>query len=115
MSNRSYEGGEYMDKVQHAKSNLLDEITIDNVSNLFKALSDKTRIAIIFALKGTELTVTELTNTLGMTQSAISHQLRVLRDLNIVTNKKQGKEVYYRLSDEHIYSIFNQAIEHVKE
>ncbi|VEU82143.1 ArsR/SmtB family transcription factor [Acholeplasma hippikon] len=104
-----------MDKVTIAKQNLLDEVTKGQVSDLFKSLSDPTRIAIIFALKGTELTVTELTVILEMTQSAISHQLRILRDNNIVSNKKIGKEVYYRLSDDHIYSIFNQAIEHVKE
>lgn len=104
-----------MEKIEKVKENLLNIETKEKVSYLFKCLSDSTRISIIYSLKGIELTVTELTYVLSMTQSAISHQLKILRDANIVKFRKDGKEVYYSLSDEHIYSIFNQAIDHVEE
>lgn len=104
-----------MAEIQKIKNNLLKEKTKQKVSKLFKAISDPTRIEILFALKSGSLTVTDLTVVLEMTQSAISHQLRVLRDANLVINVKQGKEVYYSLADKHVYVIFNQAIEHVEE
>lgn len=93
----------------------LSNSTKTKVSNLFKLISDPTRIAILFALKGKSLSVTELTVITNMSQSAISHQLRSLREGNLVKYVKNGKEVIYSLSDEHIHVIFNQAIEHVEE
>ncbi|VEU80265.1 ArsR/SmtB family transcription factor [Haploplasma axanthum] len=103
------------EKLSNIKESMINKELKDRVSNLFKVISDPTRISILFALKGEDLTVTELTIILDMTQSAVSHQLRVLRDANLVINKKIGKEVIYRLADEHVHMIFNQAIEHVIE
>ena len=102
-------------KINEIKNRLINNDLRERVSNLFKAISDPTRISILFSLKGEALSVTDLTKILDMSQSAVSHQLRVLRDSNLVVNKKIGKEVYYRLADEHVHSIFNQAIEHVSE
>ncbi|CDR30948.1 Transcriptional repressor smtB homolog [Acholeplasma oculi] len=85
------------------------------VSILFKTISDPTRIKIIYALKNKELSVNEIVDKLEMTQSAVSHQLKTLRDVNLVTFQKKGKEVYYKLADNHVYMIFDQAIEHVEE
>ena len=104
-----------MKHIEDAKNNQLNPKTRELVSNFFKALSDPTRIMIIYALKEKALTVTELTQALNMTQSAISHQLRTLKDNKIVNNEKKGKEVYYSLSDHHIYTIFDQAKEHMEE
>lgn len=99
----------------HNETVFLSAKTEEKVSILFKIIADPTRIKIIYALKNKELTVTEITQALSMTQSAVSHQLRILRDVNLVTKKKIGKEVYYKLADDHVYAIFNQAIEHVEE
>lgn len=93
---------------------LLPEIE-KKVSNLFKTISDPTRIKIIYLLKSTELSVSQIVEELNMHQSAISHQLRILRDVNLVTYEKRGKEVYYKLSDDHVYMIINQAVDHVIE
>jgi|SRR5690625_537030 len=85
------------------------------VSNLFKVLRDPTRIDILYTLKENRLTVTEIKNELNMSQSAISHQLRILKDVNLVKDERVGKNVFYSLADNHVYEIFNQAIDHVKE
>lgn len=95
--------------------NYLDPQVEKKVSELFKTIADPTRIKIIYTLKNKKLSVSEITEFLKMTQSAISHQLRILRDQNLVINKRVGKEVYYELSDNHVYQIFDQAIEHVME
>ena len=63
----------------------------------------------------TELCVCDLANVINTSQSAVSHQLRVLRDANLVVNNRVGKEVFYSLADDHVHEIFNQAIEHVEE
>lgn len=110
MNNHSYKGVTQME----VKLSISQE-TKQKVSNLFKTLSDPTRISIIYALTEKALTVTELSQKLNMTHSAISHQLRVLRDTYLVKNTKVGKEVYYELADNHVHTIFNQAIEHVEE
>ncbi|CCV64595.1 Transcriptional regulator, ArsR [Alteracholeplasma palmae J233] len=104
-----------IDKTENIKMNLLNDKTTSKVSQFFKAIADPTRIKILFALKNGPLSVNELTSVMVMTQSAVSHQLRVLKDSNLVINKKIGKEVYYRLADDHVHVIFNQAIEHVGE
>lgn len=93
----------------------INETTKQKVSLLFKTLADPTRISILYELTEKEISVTTLASNLKMTQSAISHQLRVLRDANLVNYTKVGKEVYYKLADNHIHTIFNQAIEHVEE
>lgn len=97
------------------KNKLLDEDVILKVSNLFKVLSDSTRINILYTLKSGKLSVSQISEVLSMTPSAISHQLKTLRQANLVSFKKMGKEVYYEMADLHVYTIFNQAIEHVKE
>lgn len=104
-----------MDKLSQASEDLLNNKTKNKVSNLFKALADPTRISILYALKHNRLTVSELTIVLNMTQSAVSHQLRTLRDANLVSFEKKGKEVYYSLADDHVHQIFDQAVEHVEE
>ena len=93
---------------------LIDSETAFRVAELFKALSDPTRVRIIGLLAHAELCVGDLARILGMTQPAVSHQLRVLRNLRIVRARKEGRHVYYTLMDEHIHDLFDQGLAHVR-
>ncbi|MFQ6059097.1 MAG: ArsR/SmtB family transcription factor [Anaerolineae bacterium] len=90
-----------------------DEVAL-NLAETFKVLSDPTRVKIIFALSKEELCVCDLSALLGMSDSAVSHHLRLLRNLRLVKYRKQGRMAYYSLDDEHIESLFNQSIEHAQ-
>ena len=92
----------------------LDEISAGQVAELFSTLSDTSRVRIIAALSGTELNVTELTERVGLSQSAVSHHLRHLRQMRLVRNRKSGRHVYYLLDDAHIEDLFRCALEHVQ-
>ncbi|WP_405083588.1 ArsR/SmtB family transcription factor [Paenibacillus psychroresistens] len=85
-----------------------------NLSDIFKALGDPTRVKIIYALVQNELCVHDLSVVLEMAQSAVSHQLRYLRNLRIVKRRKSGKTVYYSLDDDHVEQIFVQTLQHIK-
>jgi len=91
-----------------------DEILYD-VAELFKVFGDCTRIKILCALFESELCVCDIADVLGMSQSAISHQLRVLKQTRLVKYRREGKTVFYSLADAHIQTIFNQGLEHVLE
>lgn len=91
-----------------------DEVIYD-VAELFKVFGDSTRTKILCALFQSEMCVNDITEVLGGTQSAVSHQLRILRNARLVKVRKEGKQVFYSLDDEHIENIFNMALEHVKE
>jgi len=97
------------------KKMMLGQNTADRLSETFKALGDSTRIKIIYALSKKRLCVCDLSAALGMSQSAVSHQLRILRNLKLVKFEKKGKSVYYSLDDDHILSMFNKCLEHVNE
>jgi ArsR family transcriptional regulator len=101
------------DKVREAQAYLVDDTTATQLSQLFKALSDPSRVRIISALARTELCVYDLAATLGMSQSAVSHQLRSLRELHLVRYRKEGRHVYYQLDDEHIHELFQRGLEHI--
>ena len=92
----------------------LDEY-IEDVADLFKILGDKTRAKILSVLQKGEENVSTISEAVGLPISAISHQLRVLRQAKLIKPKKVGKEVYYLLDDEHVSQIFKCALEHVKE
>lgn len=100
-----------LDKVRNS---LLDKTTSVQMADWFKAFSDPTRLRIIDALLQRELCVHDLTVLLDMGQSAISHQLRSLRNMRIVKRRKEGKTVYYSLDDGHIEQIFIQTLQHIK-
>lgn len=102
------------DNVRHAREYLIDGLEANRLAEVFKALSDPSRVRIISALSQTELCVFDLAATLGMSQSAVSHQLRSLRDLHLVRYRKQGRHVYYQLDDEHIRDLFQRGLEHVE-
>ena len=88
---------------------------VAEVSSFFKILGDNTRIRILYCLFEKERSVTEISELLQMNQSAISHQLRFLKNSKLVKNRRNGKTIYYSLDDDHVYNIILQGIEHVSE
>ncbi|WP_454192605.1 ArsR/SmtB family transcription factor [Paenibacillus sp. Marseille-Q7038] len=100
--------------LENLRNSLLDKTTSVQMADWFKAFSDPTRLRIIDALLQRELCVHDLTVLLDMGQSAISHQLRSLRNMRIVKRRKEGKTVYYSLDDGHIEQIFIQTLQHIK-
>ena len=91
-----------------------DEMLFD-LADFYKIFGDTTRVKILYALDKSELCVCDISALLGMSVSAVSHQLRALRDSNLVATKRQGKIVYYSLADDHVRSILECGIEHIKE
>ena len=103
----------HQDRVNDALQNRPSSFELDNLSQLFKILGDKTRINIIWTLDNREMCVCDIANVLNMTKSSISHQLALLREAGIVEYRKVGKEVYYRLDDFHITKLYEIGIEHI--
>lgn len=105
----------HINSINNAKEKMLSDDVIFEVSNLYKVFSDETRLKILDALLCSELCVCDISEILGMTHSSISHQLKILRDMNLVKTRKVGKSVYYSLIDEHIEKIIKIGVEHVNE
>lgn len=107
----------YIDKrkVASVRKRMKPETTMQRLAETFKVLGDPTRTKIIFALSQAELCVCDIANLLGATKSAVSHQLRVLRNMKLVKYRKDGKIVFYSLDDEHIKNLFDEGIRHVEE
>ncbi len=103
------------EKVAAVKEEMLGEELISSLSSTFKAFGDRTRMKILYALSREELCVCDLSSVLDMTVSAISHQLRVLRNMKLVNYRKEGKMAYYSLCDEHVEELIEIALTHVKE
>jgi DNA-binding transcriptional ArsR family regulator len=93
---------------------ILDEHTAAHVAELFRAFSDTSRVRILSALAEGEYNVTELALAVGITESGISHHLRGLRQMRLVQTRRDGKEVYYRIDDDHIVALFQQGVNHVR-
>jgi DNA-binding transcriptional ArsR family regulator len=93
----------------------LDELTAAHVAELFRAFSDTSRVQILSALSTQELNVGALAEVVGISESAISHHLRGLRQMGIVQARRDGKEVFYRIEDEHIVALFQQGVKHVQD
>ncbi len=102
------------DQVRQAQQNLIDGLTATYLAQTFQALADPTRVRLISALSKTELCVCDLAAVLGLTQSAVSHQLRSLRDLQLVKTRKEGRTVYYTLQDEHIRDLYERGLDHIQ-
>ena len=96
------------------EAQLLDGMTAAGLANLFKALADPTRVRMIGVLAHAEVCVGDLTLALGMSQPAVSHHLKLLRQWKIVSTRRDGKHIYYTLQDEHVDALFQQALEHVQ-
>ena len=93
---------------------ILTEHIAAHVAELFRAFSDTSRVRILSALIDSELNVSALADLVGITESAISHHLRSLRQMGLVQARRDGKEVYYRLEDEHVIALFQQGVKHVQ-
>lgn len=105
----------HKEKVIKAKASMIDDESLLNIADFYKALSDSTRIKIINLLEKNELCVCDISNILNMTKSAVSHQLKNLREMNLITSRKVGKEVWYTLADDHVKQVFDISLAHVME
>ncbi|SHJ52844.1 ArsR/SmtB family transcription factor [Paramaledivibacter caminithermalis] len=103
----------HQDIVDKVTKNMPEEEKLYDLADLFKVFGDTTRIKIICALFEEEMCVCDIATALGMSQSAISHQLRVLKAARLVKYRREGKVVYYTLDDEHVKNIFDQGFSHI--
>ena len=91
------------------------EEELQDLAEFFRVFGDPTRLKILYVLKCAEMCVLDIANLLSMTQSAISHQLRVLKQMDLVKNRREGKTIFYSLADSHIVTILSQGIDHIEE
>ena len=105
----------HQDIVELVRGRLLSEENYYDLADIFKVFGDSTRVRILSALDVHEMCVCDLANVLSMTKSAVSHQLRILRTNNLVSARRDGKNMFYSLADDHIQSIFELALEHLNE
>ena len=103
------------DIVAQVEKNMPDEEVLYDLAELFKIFGDSTRIKILYVLNESEMCVCDIARLLGMTQSAISHQLRSLKQSKLVKARREGKTVFYSLADDHVNTILSQGMEHVAE
>ena len=101
--------------VDTVRPKMLNAENVDKLSNLYKMFADNTRIKILWALDCSEMCVCDMAVLLGMTKSAISHQLKPLRLLNLIKYRKEGRNVYYSLADDHVKDILDRGLEHINE
>jgi ArsR family transcriptional regulator, lead/cadmium/zinc/bismuth-responsive transcriptional repressor len=103
------------DIVNKVKKKMPDSGKLFLLAELFKVLGDFTRVRILYALFISEMCVCDIANLLNMKQSAISHQLRILKQTKLVKSRREGKIVFYSMDDKHIHRIFDQGWEHINE
>jgi ArsR family transcriptional regulator len=121
MSNQAYETDScgidclHEDAIGAVREQIPDDERILNLADMFKVISDSTRVKILAALDISELCVCDIALVVGLSQSAVSHQLRLLRQEHIVKNRRDGKTVYYSLADEHIMKILRISLTHISE
>ena len=101
--------------VEKVQKEMPDEDTLYDLTELFRIFGDSTRIRILYVLFEAEMCVCDIAALLGMTQSAISHQLRALKNAKLVTSRRDGKTVFYFLADDHVKTIIDQGLEHILE
>jgi ArsR family transcriptional regulator len=109
------ERGIHPEALEKARRALPDELRVARASSLLKAVSDPTRLRILAALAATELCVCDLAALTGISESAVSHQLRLLREERLVAFRKEGRMAYYRLMDHHVTELIRSALEHAQE
>ena len=104
----------HADAVRRARATRLDPNTLDRVTNLFAVIADPNRLRILRALQTTELCVGDIGATVGLSESAVSHQLRLLREAGLVRNRREGRLVWYALDDEHVVDLLRLAVDHAE-
>lgn len=105
----------HMDTVKKVMSEMPEEEKLYDLSELFKVFGDSTRVKILYALLEAELCVCDIAQLLGVSQTAVSHQLRVLKNNRLVKYRREGKNIFYSLADDHVRSILGQGMEHIEE
>lgn len=103
------------EKIARARSESIDSREIECLAQTYKALSDPTRLRIITALKSEEMCVCDLAAFLGVSESAVSHQMRRLKDLALVRSRREGQVLYYALDDDHVSDLIALGLEHIRE
>lgn len=103
------------DRVAEVRRMLPEDGTLSKLAELFKVFGDETRIRILYVLFESEVCVCDIARLLGMTQSAVSHQLRVLKQARLIKSRREGKTVFYSLSDDHVSTLLRQGTEHIHE
>ncbi len=101
--------------VDQVRARMPDDNTLVRLADLFKVFGDGTRIRILYALFEAEVCVCDLAKLLGMTQSAVSHQLRTLKQARLIKSRRDGKTVFYTLADDHVSTLLRQGTEHIRE
>lgn len=101
--------------IQKVRETMPDEDTLFDLTELFRIFGDSTRVRILYVLFEAEMCVCDIAALLGMTQSAISHQLRALKNARLVKGRREGKVVFYSLADDHVKTIIDQGLEHIAE
>ena len=101
--------------VAKVKKSMADDETVADISDFFRIFGDSTRIKILWALDKSELCVCDIAALISMTKSAVSHQLKVVRDARLVKSRREGKVIFYSLADDHVKDIFEKAVEHLGE
>jgi ArsR family transcriptional regulator len=105
----------HIERVEAARASAVDPKLLSELGELFKVFSDPTRLRILGALSGGELCVCDIGEVLGASQSAVSHQLALLRSARLVASRREGKTVFYRLADDHVGLLFKVGLEHSAE
>ena len=108
-------GAPHPNVVETVRADLPDDEFLYDLAELFKVFGDSTRIKVLYALFESELCVGDIAQILNISQSAVSHQLRTLKQSKLVKFRREGKNIFYSLADDHVRSIINQGIEHVEE
>lgn len=107
-------GVQHHHQLEYLKNRMPTQQEMETAAELFKMFGDPTRLKLLAALLGQEMCVCDLSELLGLSQSAVSHQLRLLRTSRLVKNRREGKSVYYSLDDDHVSTILAQGMEHVR-
>ena len=108
-------GGKYKEMIKKIDDNMPCEEEFFDLSELFKMLGDSTRVKILYALSQGEMCVCDIVELLDVTQSAVSHQLRLLKQARLVKYRRNGKSTIYSISDDHVYTILSMGMEHISE
>ncbi len=103
------------DALKKVRECIPDEDELYNLTELFRIFGDSTRVRILYALSAAELCVCDIAALLGLSQSAVSHQLRALKSVRLVKSRRDGRTVYYSLDDSHVQAIIDQGLEHIRE
>jgi DNA-binding transcriptional ArsR family regulator len=105
----------HLDRVEKARREVISAHELDRLSLTYKVLGDPNRLKIVMALRSVEMCVCDLAAFTGLTDSAVSHQLRRLKDLALVKSRREGQIIYYSLDDEHVSQLLNVGLEHIQE